>query len=113
MQKPFTLIFKYDPSGLEKSIPEKSLKLAYSSDGKKWNLTKAKLNTQRKEISLVTKNSGYYMIVGGGYSIAAASGVQGAGTEKNDLTSLPTPIPKPQQSETPKPQKKCLWIFCW
>jgi hypothetical protein len=112
--KPFTLIFKYNPSSLEKSLPEKSLKLAYSADGKKWKIIQSILDTKKKELIVVTKNGGHYMIVGGTGGVATPK-VQGVKTQKLELPS-PTIIPE-VKTETPKeyplPKKHCFLFYCW
>ncbi len=64
--KPFTLIFKYDPAALENNIPEKSLRIAYSNDGKSWKIINSILDTGKKQLAIVTKDGGYYIIVGRG-----------------------------------------------
>ncbi len=86
IKKTFTLIFKYDPAEFEKTINEKSLKLAYSLDGKKWKIVQSVLDTKKRELIVVTKNGGYYMIVGGGSGALKTTSVQGAKTEETHPT---------------------------
>jgi hypothetical protein len=117
IQKPITLIFKYDSSGLEKSISEKTLKLAYSVDGKKWKIVQSILDTKKKELYIVTKNGGYYMIVGG-TSGASSPKVQGAKTQKVDnQVNIQTPTSEVKQPENlnnvPASKKHCFLFYCW
>ncbi len=110
--KPFTLIFKYAASALEKSINENSLKLAYSADGKKWKIVQSILDTKKKELIIITKNGGYYMIVGGGQNLTSTRGVQGVDTQNLEtLVNTPMPTSEEKTVESKKTLNNNVWNF--
>jgi len=63
--KPFTLVFNYKPTEIENNLSIENLTLAYSEDEIKWKILKNILHEKLKsELSIVTKQGGYYMLVG-------------------------------------------------
>ena len=98
--KPFTLVFTYLPEAFEKNLSERNLKLAFSSDGKKWQiLPRTILNTKNNTISVVTKSGGYYMLVSGYYLPQIQTLGWEVETQANpEPTGIPTPSPKGEVS---------------
>ncbi|HET7098742.1 MAG TPA: hypothetical protein VFI61_00700 [Patescibacteria group bacterium] len=110
--KPFTLIFKYDQSALEKSIKETSLRLAYSTDGKSWKIIPSTLDTVKNQLVIVTKQGGYYMIVGGGYSNIPTPLIKNNKIEDQENNLTPSSeLQEPSNAEIPK--KHCFLFICW
>lgn len=72
------LVIRYNPEWLGKNLPEKSLKLVYSTDGKKWKLLKTSIwNKNNRTVAAMTKVGGYYMLVAGYGSYTSESGLPG------------------------------------
>jgi CSLREA domain-containing protein len=63
MKSPFILSMKYNPITLEKSLRERSLRLAYSTNGTSWKVTNSVLDIKNKTVAILTKQNGYYMLV--------------------------------------------------
>lgn len=67
VKQPFIVALRYDPTNLDPNLPERNLRLAYSSDeGKTWKLVShSVLDLHNKTVATVTKEGGWYMLVSG------------------------------------------------
>lgn len=113
VNRPFTLLLKYNESDLGPNLPEKNLRLAYSANnGKTWKvLTNYILDTKNNSIAIVTKQGGLFMFVSG-YPKYNQTSVRGISTTIDDnkptLSHQPTPTSPP-----PNKEKRCIWFICW
>ncbi len=106
VQKPFTLVFKYNTDSFEKTLSEKALRLAYSTDGKKWKILPSLLSTKNNTLATITKTGGYYMLVSGYFvSEAQALGFE-TQTDSSQKQATPTPGPTPSSSPSPVSSEK-------
>lgn len=100
VQKPFIISLSYNPLTLEPTLPEKNLKLAYSSnEGKTWRiLSRSVLDQENNTVATVTKEGGWYMLVSG-YPFAQST----FSSASPSLVAKAPTNPEPSATATPKP----------
>ncbi len=118
IKKSFIFAFHYRPSAIPPHLSEKNLKLAYSTDGQKWRLLNSSvLDRVNQTVSVVTKSSGYYLLVTTADTKNSRSSqiVKLPKSTDNILTTSNTDNPARVMSQPSPPtvKKHCFWFICF